>query len=243
MGWLGTNLLVVVIGFLVAASAVVILQQRRSPQATLAWLMFLVLIPYVAIPAFLAVGFRKRRHWKELNFASISDDLGPEAPQIERMLFQYGLGSAYGGNSFDLLTDHRSAWAGLMDVVEGAETSLDVTLYVLGNDAVGRAFCAALQAKARSGVAVRVILDSIGSLKRPRAALHDLRAAGAEVRLYSPLLHGPAGGRLNLRNHRKLVIADGARVWSGGRNVAEEYLGQLPRRAGGGICPIGFAGL
>lgn len=233
MGWLATHLLVVVVGFLVAASAVVILQQRRSPQATLAWLMFLVLIPYLAIPLFIAMGFRKRlrQRPKESKPTTGSECLESEAPQIERMLCRYGLGTASAGNRLDLLADGEAAWTALLDLVEHAHTSLDVTLYVLGNDPVGLAFCAALEDRARKGVVVRLILDSIGSLKRPRAALRSLRAAGAEVRLYSPLLHGPSGGRLNQRNHRKMLIADGVRVWSGGRNVAEEYLGPTPRAA------------
>ena len=231
MGWLATHLLVVVVGFLVAASAVVILQQGRSPQATLAWLLFLVLIPYLAVPLFIAMGFRKRLrlHAKESKPTTDPDWLRADAAQIERMLCRYGLGAASDGNRFDLLTDAEAAWTVLLDMVESAQSSLDVTLYVLGNDPVGQAFCAALEERARNGVAVRLILDSIGSLKRPRVALRSLRAAGAELRLYSPLLHGPRGGRLNQRNHRKMLIVDGVCVWSGGRNVAEEYLGPTPK--------------
>ncbi len=232
MGWLETHLLVVMLGFLVAVSAIIILQQRRSPQATLAWLMFLVLLPYVAVPTFLVMGFRKWLRPKARGVARVPDSLGENGPQIERMLCSYGLDPAQNGNRFDLLTDGQDAWFALIDLVQSAKTSLDVTLFLLGDDPVGIEFCAALETKARGGIAVRVIMDSIGSLKRPRAAVHRLRAAGAEVRLYSPLLHGPRGGRLNLRSHRKLVIADGARLWSGGRNVAREYLGPtpLPRR-------------
>ncbi len=230
MSWLETHLLVVIVGFLVAASAVVILQQGRSPQATLAWLMFLVLIPYLAVPLFIVMGFRKRLRLRRKisNPTSSPDSLGPEAPQIERMLCRYGLGRASHGNRLDVLADGEGAWTALLDLVESAQVSLDVTLYLLGNDPVGLAFCAALEERARKGVAIRLILDSIGSLKRPRAALRSLRAAGAEVKLYSPLLHGPRSGRLNQRNHRKMLIADGARVWSGGRNVAEDYLGPTP---------------
>ncbi len=229
MGWFATHLLVVLVGLVVTVSAAIILQQRRSPQATLAWLMFLILLPYLAIPLFLAMGFRKRRQLPdaepgETTFAKP----GSDAPQIERLLSRYGLGAARKGNRFKLLPNGVDAWAALLDLVEGADSSIDATLYILGDDDVGRAFCAALAERARNGVAVRLILDSLGGLIARHPPLRELRDAGAEVRLYSPLLHGPTGGHLNLRNHRKMVIVDGVAVWSGGRNVAAEYLGPKP---------------
>ena len=225
MSWIETHGLIVVLGLALAASAVVIVQQRRSPQSTLAWLMFLVLAPYLAVPVFLIMGFRKRRRpGGEIDRPPTETPI-PKTLQIERMLLQYGLPAATQGNDLALQTGGVEAWDALIGIVEGAQVSLDVTLYVLGNDAVGKAFCGALENRARAGVAVRVILDNIGSLYRPRAALRALRRAGAEVRLYSPLLHLATGGHPNLRNHRKMVIADGIRVWAGGRNVAAPYLG------------------
>ncbi len=225
MSGFGTLALVVLLGLVLATTAVIVLQQRRSPQSTLAWLFFLVLAPYFAVPIFVAIGFRKRHRPADHANLPPPDAPDPDTPQIERMLQSYGLPGAVPGNRLTLLPDNSAAWDGLLDAIHGAETSLDVTLYVLGRDAAGRAFCAALAEKARSGVAVRVILDRIGSWRRPRAALRELAAAGAEIRLFSPIMHRWAGGRVNLRNHRKMVIAEGVRVWAGGRNIAAEYMG------------------
>lgn len=223
-------LTIIVVSVLMVASATVILNQRRSPQATLAWLLFLVFIPYLAIPLFAALGFRKRLrpNGDAPNLANQPAMAGADAPQIERLLCDYGLGVAVEGNRFTLITDGQDAWRELLALVEGAERSIDVILYILGKDDVGLAFCDVLERKAQGGVAVRVVLDSVGSLSRPRAALDRLAAAGAEIQFYSPLLHGPGGGRLNLRNHRKMVIADNASLWAGGRNVGQMYLGPEP---------------
>jgi len=73
-------------------------------------------------------------------------------------------------------------------------------------------------------VKVRLNLDRLGSMKRPRKSLDDLQAAGGEVRYFSPFIHPPDNGHMNLRNHRKIVIADRARVWAGGRNIGDHYL-------------------
>jgi cardiolipin synthase A/B len=53
--------------------------------------------------------------------------------------------------------------------------------------------------------------------------LRELRTAGIEISWFIPLLHRPFRGRNNLRNHRKLAIADGSRAWLGGRNLADDY--------------------
>jgi cardiolipin synthase len=67
----------------------------------------------------------------------------------------------------------------------------------------------------------------MGSLMAGRPKLEALRAAGASVALFVPPLHSPLKGRTNLRDHRKMLIIDGAsearRLWSGGRNLAAEY--------------------
>ncbi|MCK5745403.1 MAG: PLDc N-terminal domain-containing protein, partial [Oricola sp.] len=60
MTWLSAHILVVCISIAMALSSLVILGQRRSPQATIAWLLFLVMLPYFALPVFLLLGFRKR---------------------------------------------------------------------------------------------------------------------------------------------------------------------------------------
>ena len=228
MTWLSAHILVVCISIAMALSSLVILGQRRSPQATIAWLLFLVMLPYFALPVFLLLGFRKRpdapapsRDATRLSETAFSTS------RVRALCEHYGFLDNAEGNAFRLLRGPIEAWQALDDLVRNAGTTLDVTLYVLGPDDVGRAFCAALEARARAGVQVRVILDSIGSFHRPSESIARLKKSGANVRFYSPLVQKPTGGHLNLRNHRKMVIADGARVWTGGRNVATEYLGPV----------------
>ena len=55
-----THIEVVGVILLTLGVAFILLQQRRSPQSTAAWILFLVVMPYVAAPLFLALGFRKQ---------------------------------------------------------------------------------------------------------------------------------------------------------------------------------------
>jgi cardiolipin synthase len=116
-----------------------------------------------------------------------------------------------------------------MGLIAGARTSIDLTVFILGNDEVGRSVVRALTERARGGVRVRVLVDAIGSAKIKRQAARELAAAGAQLRSFMPLLHAPLRGRTNLRSHRKVVVVDGQRVFLGGMNFALEYMGPTPR--------------
>lgn len=219
----------VVLGVLATAIAVVIvLQQRRTPQSAAAWLLFIVTVPYVAVPLFLALGFRKR----STRFAPLRmvPPDGCAADGIEEATFLTATGgpAAVGGNAMSLQATGPEAQAALNRIVASAETDLAVLMYIIENDPVGREFVRALTARASSGVKVRLCLDRLGTISRPRRELAEFRAAGGELRFFSPFLQLPGGGHMNLRNHRKLVIADHSRAWAGGRNVGRHYLAAPP---------------
>ena len=116
-------------------------------------------------------------------------------------------------------------------LIDGATGRIDVTLYRLEPDRIGRAFIARLKAAAERGVEVHMVLDQVGTWNRPRVALQRLSKAGADVRIFAALPQVFRTGRMNLRNHRKMVIADGRAVWSGGRNVGAPYLGRADEHA------------
>ncbi len=224
-----THLLVV--GTTIFSIIVVLLvlrQRHRTPQAAIAWLLLVALVPYLALPAFLLLGFRKRR---PLGF--IAPDvhaamLPVTNSSLEGLLCGFHLPAASADNELVLLTDGDSAWRALHNLVDSARHSIDVTLYLLANDAVGRAFVEQLTQAATRGIRVRVLLDSYGGLRRPRAALKRLLAAGGEVRSALPIIQLPSKGHVNLRNHRKMIIVDGQRAFAGGMNIAKEYLGPEP---------------
>jgi cardiolipin synthase len=191
-------------------------------------LLFIILVPYIAIPLFLALGFRKRgRRFKPINFND-NDTTRPKAAPAEVASFfeNYGIPPATDRNRFRLLATGEDAYSELIDLCRSAKTNLDVMFYIVARDEVGIAFVNELTAKAQEGVRVRLLMDRLGNLKPPRAALETLKAAGGEVLYFTPLLRRPDSGHLNLRNHRKMVIADGVQVFAGGMNVGMEYMGQ-----------------
>ena len=82
---------------------------------------------------------------------------------------------------------------------------------------------------------MRLLVDGIGAWLGGRLDVAALRGAGVEVVKFVPPFRSILRGRANLRNHRKMLIADAARLWCGGRNFAAEYFEGDPRREGGAV--------
>lgn len=193
-------------------------RERRAPAAAIAWVMGLTLLPYLMLPLYLAFGRRKMaapappvvaapgdfRHWA----ASLLESFGLEAPAPATVRFH---------------ADGAQARDALWQVLDAARDSLDVCTFLVAGDALGREVLARLAARARAGVRVRLLYDGLSAWLAPRGVLRELNSAGAEIAVFHPLLAPGRIGSRNLRNHRKYVIADGNRLWAGGRNFAVEY--------------------
>lgn len=108
-------------------------------------------------------------------------------------------------------------------MIGSASSTLDICTFILGRDPLGSEVMELLMRQARQGVQVRLLIDGIGVYLGGRPDLKPLSAAGVQVALFVSPFRSPLPGRTNLRNHRKMVIADGQRMWTGGRNLAAEY--------------------
>lgn len=193
-------------------------RERRPPSIAIAWVLGLIALPYFVLPMYLMFGRRKlpRRlfrwtgkrtraaHWAENLIESFG--LPPAAPSQVRF-HQNGVESR----------------AGLIATMQGATERLDICTYILGNDSVGQEAADVMIACALRGVRVRLLIDGVGALQLPRTWSPRLNAAGVETAIFSPLLARKTQGPRNLRNHRKWAVADGRRMWAGGRNLAAEY--------------------
>ena len=223
--WLTLHGLVTVIAVLIYVIAAHLLHQRRHPSAAIAWVLFILLMPYIALPAFLTFGSRKLSR-PRLPVASIpTPDAG--APWAVQTALALGQPAPAAYRQLQLHADGRAALVALWDVIERAEHSIDLCTFIIGRDTLGEAVIERLCAKARAGVRVRLLLDGLGSLMAGRPPLRRLSDCGGQFLLFVPPLHSPLKGRTNLRDHRKMLIADaahaGRRLWFGGRNLACEY--------------------
>jgi cardiolipin synthase len=193
-------------------------RERRPPSIAIAWVLGMMAVPYLALPTYLLFGRRKlpRRvlqssgvvahcaHWAEDLIESFG--LAPSAP-----------------SSVHMHENGEESASALFSTMASATYRLDICTYILGNDPFGREAMQRMIERARSGVQVRFLIDGVGALQLPHSCLRHLNTAGIQTAIFSSLLARKTQGPRNLRNHRKMVIADGAQLWAGGRNLAAEY--------------------
>ena len=126
------------------------------------------------------------------------------------------------GNVISALHGGDEAYPAMLAAIGSARHSIALASYIFRTDVVGRAFVDALIAARRRGVAVRVLLDSIGSGYVQPAIVRGLKAGQIPVARF---LHTWVPWRmpvLNMRNHEKLLIIDGAIGFTGGMNIGAE---------------------
>jgi cardiolipin synthase len=112
-----------------------------------------------------------------------------------------------------------------MKIIQEAKSSLYLETFIFSHDEVGHLVLEALTAKSQEGVEVKILLDSLGAMMPGHPSFKKFKAAGGEISMFMPLIHKPFQGSANLRNHRKLVVADDQIAMIGGMNIALEYMG------------------
>ncbi|WP_230970445.1 phospholipase D-like domain-containing protein [Nitrogeniibacter aestuarii] len=223
---LAAHVLVITGALMMLLLIVSMLRQARTPSASVAWLLFLILLPYIGVPLYLLFGSRKFFSAKRRPLSAGVHPALPTVPSdpVRHFLDVAGMAPPAPAEGVRFHAGAAEARSALKRLLGEAQTSIDVCVFLLGDDVMGRKMLDLLAERARAGVRVRLLLDGVGSFLLPKRRLRPLQQAGGETAWFVPLLRQPFRGRTNLRNHRKLVIVDGARVWAGGRNIGAEYL-------------------
>jgi cardiolipin synthase len=202
---------------------------RRPPSIAIAWVLGMIALPYLVLPVYLLFGRRKLPR-KNSRRPARRDFAGHWAQDL---IESFGLQGASDAQ-ISLHQDGNESAAALFATLSSAATRLDICTYILGDDSFGRDVMQRIVERARAGVEVRLLLDGVGAIQLPQSYFSALRRGGVQTAIFSPLFARKTQGPRNLRNHRKMAIADGARLWAGGRNLAAEYFlgaaGQPPWR-------------
>ena len=228
--WEILDVLLVAVGLGIYVAASHTLQQRRHPSAAIAWVLGLLLLPYVTLPLYFAFGSRKVVSPRPPPGArtTLTVTYGPAA-RAQQLARAMGLPDRVAYSALCIHEDGSQALAALRRTIAGASRTLDLSTFIFGHNVVGDEIAEVLKAKARAGVRVRLLIDGIGIYLGGYPDLRGLTEAGVEVVRFVPPFRSPKRGRTNLRNHRKMVIADESRLWCGGRNLSAEYFEGDPR--------------
>lgn len=245
--WLGSVVglvlfLVMLASFACALHAIL---SSRTPQGSIAWLIALLSVPLLAVPAYLVLG-RRRFHGLVNARAANSDWLETVRQEVrpKAQPFTHTMPAGHAdyrvfselthlpfikGNQVELLIDGEATFAAMFQAIDLAQEYVLAEFFIVKDDQLGREFQAALISAARRGCQVYLLYDEVGSQHITRAYLQELRAAGVQVTGMKSTQGWRNRFQLNFRNHRKIVVIDGQVCLIGGLNVGDEYIHRSQR--------------
>jgi cardiolipin synthase len=213
-----------------------VLQTKREVAAAAAWIGLAWFAPFFGGFAYFVLGInRVRRRAQRLRAPSARR--GRSALELKELAaednhlapLRRGVGRITArptepGNAFRVLTNGDEAYPEMLAAIRAARKSVGLSSYIMNADTIGRQFIDALAAAHKRGVAVRVIVDGIGSGWLRSPAYDRLKAAGVPVGRF---MHSKMPWRmpfLNLRTHKKILVVDGRLGFTGGINIADQNL-------------------
>jgi len=227
---------------------------RRNVSATVAWIGLAWLTPIIGALLYLMLGINRikragvaldlktawqREHQRTgSRAAAIGSAAGPDAPSamalagINRLARQTTGNALHGGNAITPLVNGDETYPAMLAAIESARHSITLVTYIFDLDDVGRAFADALVRAQQRGVQVRVLIDAVGGrYSRGRMMVHLTRRGVTAAAFLPPRFLGLLA-HANLRNHRKIMVIDGAQGFTGGMNIrAGHWLARQPKFA------------
>ena len=224
---------------------------KRSPRAAMGWVAVSLLVPFFGALLYFLFGInriqtraktleRRRRNDRGRRAAPDSakafdvatGDLPTEFSELARVSEAVtGLPLA-GGNSIEILHNGEETFPAMLEAIDGARETVHLITYIFESNRTGRQFVDALARAVERGVEVLVIVDGFGEWYSWPWISRLLTRRGVRVeRFLEPKLLPPSI-HFNLRNHRKILVADGWIGFTGGMNIGDRHLAELddPKR-------------
>lgn len=245
MSWL--NIIFLIWQIIAIIAVIHVIMDNRQPAKTMAWAMVIWFVPVVGFVFYLFFGIntRKERLISErsmnqltkrsmLEFAEQQNLHLPEPhrPMIDLFINQ-NLSLPFKDNQVEIYTDGYQFFPALLKAIHEATSHIHIDMYIFADDALGMLVADALLDKARAGVEVRVIYDDVGCWNVSHDFFERMREGGIEVVSFLPVRFPTFTSKANYRNHRKIIVIDGAVGFIGGMNIAKRY---VKGRGGNGLA-------
>ncbi len=231
---------IVLVAYTVIAivAMITVLLEHRQPAKTIAWVLVLSFLPLVGIVLYFFFGrrTRKNRHiWeKSLNqltkrsMIEFAEQKQLELPEEHKELIQLFVNQNFAlpfkNNETDVYVSGYEFFPALLAEISKATHHIHIVSYIIDDDPLGRLLRDALIDKAHKGIEVRLLFDDVGSWKTPNRFFEQMREEGIEVHPFMPVRFPAFTGKVNYRNHRKIIVIDGKVGFIGGMNLAQRYV-------------------
>ena len=222
-------------GYILIAAFVILLEEQNPDRAIL-WLAVLLLFPFIGLAAYVVFGpnaqsvrHRWRVHRISRRKRSAGGGIHLESVGLERLLAASCNAVPTKRNDVEILLDGDATFGAIEKALYNAKRYIHMEYFSVASDGLGRRIKDVLLARAKEGVTVRFLYDSVGSWHIGRDYLDDLKKGGVEVQAFMPTAFARYRSGINHRDHRKIVVVDGEVGFLGGLNIGDMYMGLNPK--------------
>ncbi len=212
--------------------------KNRDTVKTLAWMMVFIFLPFLGLVLYFFFGRDTRRvkmigrrlhsQIQQRGQLQLKGAERPNIPVEYSSLVSFFENSASAppllASDVEVVSDTAVFANRLLSELEAAKNHIHIQFYIFENDSFGRQVRDVLVKKAREGVEVRLIYDSVGCWSVNKDFYEEMRCAGIYVESFLKVRFPLFTNKVNYRNHRKIVVVDGRVGFVGGCNIASRYL-------------------
>lgn len=220
------------------ATCLYVLSTDKTGQSKAVWIMFLLLgssvgfIFYILSDERIFFAKHKKRYdraFRDTRLFNKGDDIPPTASEEVKTDIAYlasaGDFPAYTGNAVRYFPSGASCFDDILLSLRSAEKFIFIEFFIIADGVLLNRTLDILGERVKKGVDVRIIYDDVGSRMLTRKAKKRIKAAGVKLEAFNRLIPR-FNVMLNYRDHRKIVVVDGKRAYTGGINLADEYVNE-----------------
>ena len=233
-------------GVLSWAVIIYIISCSVNPSYKIAWIVLILAFPVAGLTIYLLFGGNKISSYEHRKMQSIEAVAMQQLEQEEAPLWALAASGSpafnharylyftsgypiYDAADAEYFSCGESCFQAMLDELEKAEKYIFVEFFILAQGKMWGSILDVLARKAAQGVDVRVVYDDFGCITRlPMQYAKKLREMGIRAHAFNPYIP-ILSARLNNRDHRKLLIIDGKVGFTGGVNLADEYINEYER--------------
>jgi cardiolipin synthase len=236
----------VIFTILSVAVSLYIINGRRNPVYKIAWIIPILTFPVfggVFYILFGGIGLSKKSKIKMNQITNDINDLlsgdvegtvnieddSVIASNQSRYIKEYSSCPVYSNTKTEYLTPGENLFHNILEELKKAQRYIFLEFFIVQDGKMWNSILDVLKEKVKEGVDVRVIYDDVGCLfKLPYGYHETLENMGIKCCVFNPI-RPILSVRLNNRDHRKIIVVDGRTAFTGGINIADEYINEIER--------------
>ena len=148
--------------------------------------------------------------------------------KIISLLLNTGMFPFTTNNKVDIFVDGNEKFERLIKDIENAKDHIHLEYFIIKDSDIGQKIKNLLIKKSKENVKIKILYDDVGCWRFwfRREFFNEMKSHGIEIVPFLPTKFPIIGGKLNYRNHRKIVVIDGRIGYTGGINIGDEYMGK-----------------